>query len=140
METGYDDATVYMETEMPTPKDTGEQVVVYGNDGADVVYDQAQEQPLGVRDPNVEERLVKEERQVGDITGEHERPILDSPHEPIDVVINVRLAREPKGDRAIHVEWPEKPITAAQANQLAIDLTEASEIVAELRGKAGFES
>lgn len=127
METGQDDATGFLDAVDADQLDSHTTEVVVDETGARaVVYDQAQEH----------------EHEVGDVTGEHPRPVLETAVEvkPVDVIINVRVARDPRGAQAIHINYPTEALTAAQAHRLAIDLTEASEIVADIRQKAGYES
>lgn len=74
---------------------------------------------------------------LGDVTAEIEL----RPEEPIDVVVNVRQARQPDGSRAIRVFLPSNGrITYGQADQLRIDLTVAHDVVADVRRAAGYES
>jgi hypothetical protein len=71
-------------------------------------------------------------------------PLLEEPAlepRPIDVVVNVRLARTEHGADAICVYLPHNGrLTAAEAQELMIDLDIAKQQVASIRTACGFTS
>lgn len=64
-------------------------------------------------------------------------PALEVP-EPPAVEANYTLARDPDGAYCIRIGGRRR-LTAAEAHQLAIDLTAAADNIGELRGKRKFE-
>jgi len=80
---------------------------------------------------------------VGDVIAVSDNPVLDQVTETFDVIVNISHAREEKGLRAIRIQAPHGvglTLTAAQAHQLAVDLIDAADDVADIRGKAGYQS
>lgn len=66
-----------------------------------------------------------------------ERRNIEAPS--LDVTVNMRLARDPNGERCIRVDIP-KFLTAAEAHELVLSLQPAVDAVGTIRQNLGFES
>lgn len=67
-----------------------------------------------------------------------EPPVIES-KEPPAVEANISLARDPEGAWCIRISGRRR-LSAAEAHQLAIDLTEAADHIGDIRVKQGFDA
>lgn len=83
---------------------------------------------------------------IGDVVSSSEQPVLEL--EPggdqLNVVVNVSYARSEHGQRAVRVLDRRGQVllqlTAAQAHQLALDLTQSADVVGSIRVAAGYDN
>jgi hypothetical protein len=119
------------------------------------VYTNQQETPTAMA-PRTTERPAADPNDpfddptVGDLRDTTENPVLDlgvvehvraeAPAVTLmDVTVNMRLARDPNGERCIRVDIP-KFLTAAEANELLLSLQPAVRAVGDIRQDLGYES
>lgn len=96
--------------------------------------------PGPVSPPNGQREVL-----IGDVVNSAEQPVLElEPQDQLNVVVNVSYARNESGTRAVRVLDRRGQVllqlTAAQAHQLALDLTQSADVVGTIRVQAGFDS
>lgn len=123
-------------TPVPVPVERTRPVTAVQPDAA--VFDAPQLQPGPPSPP-------RGEVAVGDVVSSSEQPVLElEPSEQLNVVVNVSFARSEHGQRAVRVLDRRGQVllqlTAAQAHQLALDLTQSADVVGSIRVAAGYDS
>lgn len=83
---------------------------------------------------------------VGDVVNSSEQPVLElePSGDQLNVVVNVSYARSENGQRAVRILDRRGQVllqlTAAQAHQLALDLTQSADVVGSIRVAAGYDN
>lgn len=125
-------------TPAPVPVERTRPVTAVSPDAA--VFDAPQQLPPGPPSP------PRGEVAVGDVVSSSEQPVLElePSGDQLNVVVNVSYARSEHGQRAVRILDRRGTVllqlTAAQAHQLALDLTQSADVVGSIRVAAGYDS